>query len=154
LAPDTALPFLVAVAAPDQVPDDLAGAPESLSACRVRVVGRLRTRPLLTDTAFLLFRAVPGLNIHNYENPFQDRTRFIFSVPRAGRVRIDLYTRAGEFAGRLIDGDYQPGIHVEPWDATVRGRRLVPGTYVYVYELTGSEEKRSLGTVRRKLMIR
>ena len=79
-------------------------------------MGRSSFRPDLMDTACLVLRAIPALAIHNYENPFRDRTTFIFGVPRPAKVRLYVYNRSGELIQRLID---------DRLDARLKDQRLV-----------------------------
>jgi len=147
--------FTILVKAPDNIPDDLSGNIDSLGKCYITVVGQSGLNPLLLDTAIVTIQAVPRLAIHNYQNPFRDRTRFIFSVPQTGRVNLYVYNRAGEIVSKPIDHEeYQIGIYARPWNATnLNGRRLAPGTYLYTLELTDTKDRLERRLVK-KLMIR
>jgi hypothetical protein len=145
--------FVVQVRAPDVIPDDLSGSPDSLGRCQVRVIGQCASDAALLDTATLQIQAIPGLAIHNFENPFRDQTHFIFSIPRAGSVNLTVYTRAGELVERVLNhARYDAGIWRKAWSAaTGRRGRLAPGTYLYVFELLTDA---GVDRVEKKLMIR
>jgi hypothetical protein len=147
--------FTVKVTAPDSIPEDLSGNIDSLSRCFIWVIGQSAGNPRLVDTAVLNIKAVPGLAIHNYENPFRDRTTFVFSVPRKGRVRLLVFTRTGELAKSLIDNqEFNVGVYPLPWDGrNDHGNRLAPGTYVYMYQLTsGANQQKE--QIQKRLLIR
>ncbi|MBM3323301.1 hypothetical protein FJY69_07480, partial [candidate division WOR-3 bacterium] len=154
VAPDTERYFTLLVRAPDNVPDDLSGDIDSLGRCRIQVVGRSTTFDGLGDTAFVVVRAIPRLAIHNFRNPFRNRTRFIFSIPQPGKASLRVYNRAGELVGRVFEQEeFAIGIHTRPWDGTnPSGRRLAPGTYLYIFELTGTPDNLDR-RLTRKLMI-
>jgi hypothetical protein len=157
LEPGVKRQFKVSLAAPESSPNGLTGAPDSFSRTYIRIIGQSRRDPGLADTALLTIQLIPGLGIHNYENPFHERTMFVFSVPRPGRVRLLVYDRTGELVRQLIPGDlYRDfGVYTASWDATnSKGLKLSPGTYVYVYELTDKDTKQLVGRVTKKLMIR
>ncbi|MEO0078079.1 MAG: FlgD immunoglobulin-like domain containing protein, partial [candidate division WOR-3 bacterium] len=81
--------------------------------------------------------AVPRFEVHNYSNPFKDRTRFILSVPVPGKVSLTVYNRLGERIKTLVDNETRPtGIYAVEWDGTnAAGKRLAPGIYLYELEL-------------------
>jgi len=153
--PGQAQHFVVRVKAPDDIPDDLSGQVDSLGRCFIRVIARSGSN--LADTAYGVIQVVPGLAIHNYENPFHGSTRFIFSLPHEGVVRLYVYDRAGELIRRLIDSDdhtYGVGVHQLSWNGcNNRGQKLAPGTYPYVLEMSDKDGQHPR-RIMKKLMIR
>jgi hypothetical protein len=148
--------FVVKVTAPNNVPANLAGQIESLTTCHIRVAGQSRFNWNLTDTVSLTLQVVPALAIHNFENPFSDRTRFMFSIPRDSKVRLYVYNLAGELVAKPIDNEfYAFGIHGFDWRATNdRGKKLAPGVYNYLIELTNRQNGDLTDRVWKKLVIR
>ena len=60
----------------------------------------------------------------NYPNPFNPRTTIAFSLPEAGRVRLDIYDVAGKLVRALVDADVPGGVSRIAWDGTdASGRR-------------------------------
>jgi len=133
--PETRTYFTVRAVAPAS--QDLVGSIDSLFNASVLVKGSLSGKPGISDSAVLKLTAVPRFEVHNYSNPFSDRTRFILSVPSAGRVSLTIYNRLGERIRTLVDNQpYPTGIYTVDWDGTnAGGRKLAPGIYLYELEL-------------------
>jgi len=76
-----------------------------------------------------------------------------FSTSVSGRVNLALYDCFGHLVRHLIsDAPYAPGSHVVPWDeCDSRGRRVVPGTYFSIAEVTA--EDRVAERQQRKLIV-
>ena len=127
--------FVLQVTAPGC--EQLVANADSLPAT-VTVVASLSGEPTLCDTARVVVVPVPNFEVHNAANPFSERTRFIFSTPTRGRVSLLIYNRLGEIVRTLVkDADCESGIYSTEWDGTNDlGRRLAPGIYVYVFEVT------------------
>ena len=93
------------------------------------------------------------IDIHNYPNPFSDKTTFIFILPEAGVVTLKLYNRAGELVKELIHVRYyEKGTHQIVWDGNNRfGKRCAPGIYLYLFFFKGQsgEEK-----ILKKVLLR
>jgi len=151
--PGDQVAFALKVTAPDSFAGGLQGSVDSLGLCFVRIVGQSSVNPSLMDTATVRIQMVPGLSIHNFENPFRRQTRFVYGVPKPGYVRLVVYDRNGSVVRRVINREAaEPGIYTLPWDGRNDHQRVVaPGTYVYVYELTDLKDE----TIRvmRKLTI-
>ena len=79
----------------------------------------------------------------NYPNPFHPSTRIAFSIPKAARVRLLVYTVGGRLVRTVADDTYDPGRHAIPWDGKgASGEGLPGGVYFYrlvagTTELTG-----------------
>ncbi|MBN2620338.1 VCBS repeat-containing protein [candidate division WOR-3 bacterium] len=117
---------------------DLIGQVDSLAACAFYVRGRCSLLENVTDSARLELQLVPPFDVHNFRNPFRAQTQFIFSLPKDGRVVLEIYNRVGELVRLLINNqNYSFGIHYFPWDGcNSRGERLKPGTYIYILDFT------------------
>jgi hypothetical protein len=73
----------------------------------------------ILPTEFVLYQ--------NYPNPFNPVTNIKFSLPQAGRVRLDVYNIIGEQVVTLIDKEMEAGFH----NITLDGKSLTSGTYIY-----------------------
>jgi uncharacterized protein (DUF362 family) len=61
----------------------------------------------------------------NYPNPFNSSTSICFSLPNAGRVRIEIYNNLGERVDMVADRSYTAGQHIVTWNASA----FSTGTY-------------------------
>lgn len=63
-------------------------------------------------------------------NPFVDETSVRFSLPRAGRVKLDVIDAGGRRVAGLVDRDLPAGDHTARWDGRDGGgRRCATGLY-------------------------
>jgi len=90
--------------------------------------------------------AVPVL-AQNVPNPFNPSTLVRFSLPAAGRTRVDLFDAQGRLVRTLVDGELGAGRHAAIWDGMDRGGRPVAAG-VYFARLTGPG-----GEAGRKLVL-
>ena len=68
----------------------------------------------------------------NFPNPFNPSTRIRFGLPSRGHVDITLFDVQGRAIRKLVDGDYQPGLHAVTWDGRDGAGQVAPsGTYFY-----------------------
>lgn len=65
--------------------------------------------------------------LQNYPNPFNQSTTFIFSLPSAGYVNINIYNIMGEKIATLIEEDLQEGDHQIKWNGTDDAGNSLPG---------------------------
>ena len=70
----------------------------------------------------------------NYPNPFNMTTRFEYSIPKAGDVKIVIYNIKGEVVRNLLEIYLEPGHHFIEWDGCDNNGILV-GTGIYFYQL-------------------
>jgi len=133
--------FTVKIKAPGRI--NLIGIPDSFYHQNLAVNGIASQNINIKDSAFLRLRTIPNLDVHNYENPFWDRTMFIFSLPAEGNVVLTIYNRAGEKVKTIIDNQkFNVGVHQIPWDGKNEGgKKLVPGTYLYLLEYTDKDNR-------------
>ncbi|MTI87837.1 MAG: T9SS type A sorting domain-containing protein [Balneolaceae bacterium] len=77
----------------------------------------------------------------NYPNPFNPTTNIKFSLARAGKVSLTIFTATGQKVAELIN-DYRPaGVHSVHFDASV----LASGVYIYrVGTEHGSQAKKMI----------
>ncbi|MDH4036855.1 MAG: hypothetical protein OEX18_11765 [Candidatus Krumholzibacteria bacterium] len=70
----------------------------------------------------------------NTPNPFNPATSIAFEIPRAARVRLDVFDATGARVRTLVDGVRAAGMHREPWTGIDDGGRTV-SSGVYFYRL-------------------
>ena len=72
----------------------------------------------------------------NYPNPFNMTTRFEYSMPKAGDVKIVIYNIKGEVVRNLLEKYYNPGHHFIEWDGyDNNGHQVSTGIYFYHLEV-------------------
>ncbi len=68
----------------------------------------------------------------NFPNPFNPTTRISFNLPKATRVRLDIYNIRGELINRLVDKQQTPGVYEILWDGkNMSGQQMSSGIYFY-----------------------
>ncbi len=68
----------------------------------------------------------------NYPNPFNPVTNIEFSLPRAAKVRLDIYNIVGQKVRTLVDEEMEPGRYVADWDGKdEKGNSVSSGVYFY-----------------------
>ncbi|MDX9785045.1 MAG: M20/M25/M40 family metallo-hydrolase [Spirochaetia bacterium] len=68
----------------------------------------------------------------NRPNPFNPSTLIAYSLPSAGRVRLEVYNLRGQLVNTLVDTDQLAGQHSAVWDGTdASGRSAASGLYLY-----------------------
>jgi flagellar hook assembly protein FlgD len=72
-----------------------------------------------------------------------------FSLPRAGRAEISLYSVSGQRVRTLADRDFHAGLQSVPWDGLDNDGRAIPSGIYFVRLATGG---RSL--VSRAVVVR
>jgi hypothetical protein len=118
-----ALEFAVTPVAPGQVRDFFLVSRGAYSSERIGMEEQSQ-RAATLPSQFALLQSRP--------NPFAQTTRIGFELPRAVRVRIEVFDLQGRLVRRLADGPYQPGQWSVEWDRrTERGRRARAATYLY-----------------------
>ena len=80
----------------------------------------------------------------NSPNPFNAATQIEYLLPRAGRVRLEIYNARGQRVEILVEGRRRAGSHVVPWDAAHRAS----GAYFYRFWTEGFEQTRKMLLVR------
>ncbi len=108
------------------------------------------------DVAEVKTLFIPKLDIHNYPNPFEKTTTFIFNIPEKGKATLSIFNRAGEHIITLFqDKEYERGIgYTVLWDGKTKyGKRVAPGIYLYVL-LFKPFNKRPESIVKKALKIK
>jgi len=79
--------------------------------------------------------AAGSLALGNAPNPFNPTTSVVFSLPRAGRVRLDVFDIAGRRVDTLLDEERAAGRH----RVTFAPEILASGTYLVRMRTSGNE---------------
>ncbi|MEO0071477.1 MAG: FG-GAP-like repeat-containing protein [candidate division WOR-3 bacterium] len=134
-----------------EAPQSLIGDTGALTTITFNLRGFLSRDSLVKDSAILKIKLVPKLSIHNFPNPFEDKTTFVIGLPEDGRITLTVYNRVGELLCRVTEKEFHSaGIHFIPWDGrNNRGRPVAPGTYHYLLEY---EHKGKTDRIRKKLV--
>ncbi|MBN2378851.1 hypothetical protein JXM67_03510, partial [candidate division WOR-3 bacterium] len=110
---------------------------------------------LVRDSALITTVYEPGLDIHNYPNPFSGPTTFVYTIPRRGQVTLRIYNRAGEHIRTLLSDKELKygGIFEEPWDGlTENGKEPSPGVYLYVLEWREQKDDGSYVAFKKRIV--
>ncbi len=68
----------------------------------------------------------------NYPNPFNPATNISFSIPRAGRVTLEIFNLLGRRVVTLLDQEMPVGAHQVRWEGVdSRGNTAASGLYFY-----------------------
>jgi hypothetical protein len=82
-------------------------------------------------------------------NPARRGAALALVLPRAARVRAEVFDVGGRRVRRLMDGDLPTGLHTLAWDlADDGGRRLAPGSYRVLVDVDGTRFTRTVVTLR------
>jgi hypothetical protein len=74
----------------------------------------------------------------NTPNPFNPVTSIAFEIPRAARVKLDVFDATGARVRTLVDGIRDAGMHREPWNGTdASGHAVSSGVYFYRLTVDG-----------------
>jgi hypothetical protein len=87
--------------------------------------------------------------LQNYPNPFNPTTTISFTVPKAGKVLLDVYDVRGRLVTRLLDGNKPAGTHQVVWDGTdMNGNSVASG--VYFYSVSSNADR----SIRKMMLIK
>jgi hypothetical protein len=89
-----------------------------------------------------------GLRLHqNHPNPFKGTTTIAYEMPRAGHLRVSIYSVDGRLVKVLVDDDVARGMHRVEWNGVdSRGKAVASGLYFLKAES-------GVGGAARKLVI-
>ncbi len=88
----------------------------------------MRTRYVYKDAPELItLKESTAAELSNYPNPFAGSTTIRFELAEKGRVQIHLHDLQGKLIRRMLDSDYEAGVHELNFD----GGTLAPGIYHY-----------------------
>jgi hypothetical protein len=82
-------------------------------------------------------------------NPARQGATLTLALPRAARVRAGVFDVGGRRVRRLVDGVLPSGLHPLAWDlADDAGRRLAPGCYCVLVDVSGTRLARTVVALR------
>ncbi len=85
----------------------------------------------------------------NYPNPFNPSTIIRYGLPKAGHVKLAIYSLSGGQVRMLRDAQQEPGFQQLTWDGTDEtGGRVSSGIYIYRLETEGFTAVRKLTLLR------
>ena len=74
----------------------------------------------------------------NYPNPFNPETKISFALPRAGEVKLSIFSETGQLVRTLVNRAMQPGRHELRWNGrNQQGIAVAAGVYLYRVTVTG-----------------
>jgi hypothetical protein len=76
--------------------------------------------------------------MQNYPNPFNPDTKFVFALPQAGEVKLNIYSLTGQLVRELVDSRMPAGRHEISWNGQDQSGRVVANG-VYWYQLVVTE---------------
>lgn len=74
----------------------------------------------------------------NYPNPFNPVTSIGFQLPRASKVKLEVYNLLGEKVAVLVDGYRNPGYHTVEWNSLNQSQKGI-SSGIYFYALTAGD---------------
>ena len=85
----------------------------------------------------------------NYPNPFNPRTRIVYSLPARAQVTLTVYNVLGVKLRALVQGTQAAGEHHVFWDGrNDAGQAMPSGVYIYTLEAEGFRATRRMLLVR------
>jgi flagellar hook assembly protein FlgD len=93
--------------------------------------------------------SAPRVSVSNAPNPTAETATIRVGLPRAARVKIEIYDVRGALVSTIADGSFAPGEHSFPW-SVVAGGAGGAGSGVYFARVTvdGAEQVRKITVVR------
>jgi flagellar hook assembly protein FlgD len=68
----------------------------------------------------------------NYPNPFNPSTKIRFALPKAGKVKLEIYDLLGNTVRTLVSKEMSAGRHEVLWDGRNQdGHTVAVGIYLY-----------------------
>ena len=84
-----------------------------------------------------------------YPNPFNPRTEIRFSLASRQQVKLSVFDLSGKRVTELVDGVYEAGEHLVPWNGKdASGRDMSSGTYLIYLESPGRVDAKKMVLVR------
>jgi len=86
----------------------------------------------------------------NYPNPFNVETEFGFTIPAAGRVRLEVFNVQGQLVGELFRGQLSAGEYSIKW----RGESYSSGVYLVRLEMAPDRGTAEQSRVKKAALIK
>ncbi|GEM_PF-2289560 len=91
----------------------------------------------------------------NYPNPFNPETKFVFALPQAGEVKLNIYSLTGQLVRALVDGKIAAGRHEIPWNGQDQfGLTVANGVYWYQLIVTGEGGKMAFRETKKMAVLK
>jgi len=84
----------------------------------------------------------------NYPNPFNPSTTISYSLPKAAKLRLDIYNIKGQLVKTLVNSEMPAGTHSIVWNGRDMKNKAV-ATGVYFYRISSPKE----GSKTKKMML-
>ncbi len=69
---------------------------------------------------------------HVLPNPFNPNTTIAYSLPEAGKVRLDIYNVKGQLVKTLVNTEHVAGFHSAVWNGKdMNNKTVASGVYFY-----------------------
>ncbi|MDD3535225.1 MAG: choice-of-anchor Q domain-containing protein [Candidatus Cloacimonetes bacterium] len=90
----------------------------------------------------------PFALFQNYPNPFNPSTTIQYSLPKAAKLRLDIYNIKGQLVKTLVNSEMPAGTHSVVWNGRdMKNRAVASG--VYFYRISSPKE----GSITKKMML-
>lgn len=83
----------------------------------------------------------------NYPNPFNPSTTITYSLPKASRVRLDVFNVKGQHIKTLVNSELFAGVHKVVWDGKDVNNNAV-SSGVYFYRISSPQ-----GSISKKMLL-
>ncbi len=80
--------------------------------------------------------AIPGISIKSYPNPFNTETNIDFSLPKAEKVKLEIYNIKGQLVKTLINEAKNAGSYQTKWNGTDNNNNTSVASGEYIYMLS------------------
>jgi subtilisin family serine protease len=80
----------------------------------------------------------------NIPNPFRGGTAFQFALARAGHVSLDVFDASGRLVTRVVDREFDAGVHKVDWEGRRGTESVPPGVYFYRFTTPGFTQTRKM----------
>jgi hypothetical protein len=106
----------------------------------------LLTEQLQKDNIETVDQTIPDTFVlyQNYPNPFNPSTTIRYELPKACRVRLEIFNMLGSKVATLVDDYREPGYYEVEWNVNSSRKQLSSGIYFYKLEAGNYIETRKL----------
>jgi hypothetical protein len=99
-------------------------------------VWRRSLNEMITDVKEIVSVPIEFSLNQNYPNPFNPATKIMYSVPKDGNLRLEVYNVIGQKVAELVNEYVKAG----KYDINFDGSNFTSGVYLYKMELNGRNE--------------
>ncbi|MDO9391871.1 MAG: M28 family peptidase [bacterium] len=83
--------------------------------------------------------------LQNSPNPFSQQTNISYQLPKADKVKLNIYNIAGQLVKTLVNGEQQSGSYTVKWDRKDnQNRQVSAGVYIYHLSTDGKTQSRKM----------